>query len=262
MGAALVSGAEATSRIRVGSLVYDTDFRHPALLAKEAATIDVLTDGRFDLGLGAGWMLSDYQQTGIPFEAPAVRFGRFSETLAILKGLFADGPFTFKGQHCSIEGLDGLPKPAQKPHMPIVIGAGGTRMLRLAAREADVVSILMQSQPEGGLSFSGVSSASFDTKLRTLREAAGERYAQLEINLLMQKTIVTSDRQKAAEELGQLWNIPAETVLDCPLALVGSVNAIVDELERRRQRWDASYICVFRDAMEAFAPVVAQLAGR
>lgn len=262
MGAALVSVAEATSRIRVGSLVYDTDFRHPALLAKEAATIDVLTDGRFDLGLGAGWMLSDYQQTGIPFDAPAVRFERFSETLAILNGLFAEGPFTFKGRQYSIEGLEGLPKPVQKPRMPIVIGAGGTRMLKLAARQADVVSILMQSQPQGGLSFSGVSSASFDGKLRLIREAAGDRYAQLEINLLMQKTAVSDDRQHAAEQIGAQWGIPPAAVLDCPLALVGSVDAIVDELEKRRQRWDASYVCVFRDAMEAFGPVVARLAGR
>ncbi|HEX6512606.1 MAG TPA: TIGR03621 family F420-dependent LLM class oxidoreductase [Chloroflexota bacterium] len=262
MGPALTSAAEAASRIRVGSMVYDSDFRHPVVLAKEAASIDLLTDGRFELGLGAGWMLSDYEQSGISFDPPPVRFQRFAETLEVLKGLFAEGPFTFRGRYFTIEGLEGLPKPKQRPRMPIVVGAGGPRMLRLAAREADVISILVQSLPAGGLSFAEVTSASFDDKLRLIRETAGERYAKLEISLLMQQTAVTDDRQRAADEIGRMWNTPPEAVLDCPLAVIGSVDHIVDELQARRDRWDASYVCVFAQAMETFAPVVSRLAGR
>lgn len=261
MGSALVAAAEATSRLRVGTLVCDTDFRHPALLAKEAASIDVLTEGRFELGLGAGWMLSDYQQTGIPFDPPAMRADRFEETLRILKGLFADGPLTFVGKQFRIDGLQGLPKPVQRPHMPIVIGGGGPRMMRLAAREADVVSVAMSSLPGGGLNWPDASPASFDRKFALIREAAGERMATLELNLLMQKTVVTDDPQAAAEVQSAAWGIPTPAVLETPLALIGTVNSIVDEIQARRERWDVSYVCVFAEAMEAFGPVVARLTG-
>lgn len=261
MGSALVSAAAATSRLRVGTLVCDTDFRHPALLAKEAASIDVLTEGRFELGLGAGWMLTDYQQTGIPFEAPVVRAERFRESLRILKGLFAPGPFTFHGKQFHIEGLDGLPKPHQQPHMAIVVGGGGPAMMRLAAREADVVSVAMGALPGGGLNWPDASPASFDAKLRLIREAAGERYASLEVNLLMQKTVVTDNPRQAAEAQSPAWGIRPEAVLETPLALLGSVESMAEQLQARRERWDASYVCVFADAMEAFGPVIAKLAG-
>lgn len=260
-GAALVSAADAAPHLRVGTMVNDVDFRHPALLAKEAASIDVLTEGRFELGLGAGWMLSDYEQTGIPFDPPAVRLQRFTEYVHVVKGLFADGPLSFLGRHYTIEGLEGLPKPVQKPHMPLLAGAGGPRMLRFAAQELDAISILMQSLRGGGLDWPNSSPAAFDEKLRVIREAAGARYEQLEINILMQKTLVTSDRAAAAEDLSRVWDIPPEAVRECALALLGSPEQMVDELHARRARWDASYICVFADAMEAFAPVVRQLSG-
>jgi probable F420-dependent oxidoreductase len=261
MGSGLVSAADATSRLRVGTLVSDIDFRHPALLAKEAASIDVLSEGRFELGLGAGWMLSDYQQTGIRFDPPKVRAERFRETLHIVKGLFADGPLTFHGKQFAIDGLEGLPKPKQRPHMPIVIGAGGPRMIELAAREADILSVLMQSLPGGGLDWAHASSEAFDAKFALARAAAGERYGELELSLLMQKTIVTGDRADAARGLANGWGISSEAVLDTPLALLGTVDQMVDEIQARRARWDVSYVCVFAEALEAFAPIVAQLAG-
>ncbi|HLG69645.1 MAG TPA: TIGR03621 family F420-dependent LLM class oxidoreductase [Chloroflexota bacterium] len=260
MGPALVAAADAAPSLRVGSMVCDVDFRHPALLAKEAATIDVLTDGRFELGLGAGWMVSDYAQTGIRFDPPPVRFERFRETVHILKGLFADGPLTFHGKQFTIDGLEGLPKPAQKPHMPLLAGAGGPGMLRFAARELDVISILMQSLPDGGLDWANATPAEFDRKVQVVREARDDR--RPEINILMQKTIVTNDPRLAAQEWSKAWGIPTEAVLDCPLTLLGTPEQMVDELEAARARWDASYICVFAEATEAFAPVVARLTGR
>jgi probable F420-dependent oxidoreductase len=262
MGPALVAAAEATSTLRVGSLVYDVDFRHPALLAKEAASIDLLTDGRFELGLGAGWMLSDYQKTGMLFERPPVRAERFGEAVQIIKGLFADRPFTLEGKHFRVTDLDGLPKPVQKPRMPIVVGAGGPKMLSLAAREADIISVLMQSLPEGGLNWRNATPEAFDDKLDRIRSAASDRYSTLEINLLMQKTVVTADRAGAADDLSRAWGIPADAVLACPLALIGQPDQICDELEQRRRRWAASYVCVFAESMESFAPVVKRLARK
>ena len=139
--AALMAAADATTTLRMGSLVFDNDYRHPAVLAKEVASLDLLSDGRFDLGLGAGWMASDYEQAGIPFDSPGVRIERMEEGLAIIKGLLAGGKFSFTGKHYRITSLEGTPSPVQKPHPPIVLGGGGRRMLRLAAREADIVNV-------------------------------------------------------------------------------------------------------------------------
>jgi probable F420-dependent oxidoreductase len=128
--------AQATTTLRVGTLVIDNDYRHPALLAKEAATLDVLSDGRFELGLGAGWARDEYAQIGLSFDQPGARISRLVEGIQVLKGLWGQEPFSFDGQHYQISGLDSFPKPIQKPHPPLVIGAGGKRMLELAAREA------------------------------------------------------------------------------------------------------------------------------
>ena len=136
-----MSAADATSKLRVGSLVFDNDYRHPVVLAKEAATLDLLSDGRLDFGLGAGWMASDYEQTGIPLDPPGARIERMAEALQIIKAFFAGGSVSFTGKHYTIEGVEAVPLPAQKPHPPIILGGGGPRMLRLAAREADIVSI-------------------------------------------------------------------------------------------------------------------------
>ncbi len=145
---ALVAAAEATSMLRVGSLVFDNDFRHPVMLAKEAATPDVLSDGRLELGVGAGWLKPEYEQAGIPFERACVRIARLEETIRIVKGLFADGPADFAGQYCTITGLEGFPKPAQRPHPPLHIG-GGQRLLSIAAREADSIGFLPKARPDG-----------------------------------------------------------------------------------------------------------------
>ncbi|MBI2217810.1 MAG: TIGR03621 family F420-dependent LLM class oxidoreductase [Candidatus Rokubacteria bacterium] len=147
----LMAAACATRNLRVGTLVIDNDYRHPAMLAKEAATVDLLSGGRLELGLGAGWLRSEYERAGIAFDPPGVRIERLVETLEVLRGLFADGPFTFSGKHYSITGLDGFPKPAQRPHPPILIGAGSPRMLRLAGHEADIVGILGSSTRTGTL---------------------------------------------------------------------------------------------------------------
>ena len=139
--AGLMAAADATTSLRIGALVHDNDYRHPVVLAKESATLDLLSDGRLELGVGAGWMNTDYEQSGIPKDPAGVRIERLEEALDILDGLFADGPFDYQGQHYTITGLDGLPKPLQKPRPPLIIGGGGKRVLSLAARRADIVGI-------------------------------------------------------------------------------------------------------------------------
>src|SRR5713226_1724038 len=120
--AALMAAADATTRLRVGSLVLDNDYRHPVVLAKEAATLDLLSDGRFDLGLGAGWMATDYEQAGIPYDSPGTRISRMEGGLKIIKGMFAGEPFTFSGEHYQVKGIEGSPRPVQEPHPPILLG--------------------------------------------------------------------------------------------------------------------------------------------
>ena len=138
---ALATAAAATKTLRLGTLVLDNDFRHPLMLAKELATLDVLSNGRVEAGVGAGWMTTDYEFSGIPYDSPGVRIEKLKETLAILKGLWGDEAFSFAGKHYNITNHDGTPKPAQKPHPPLLVGGGGKRVLRLAAREADIVGV-------------------------------------------------------------------------------------------------------------------------
>ncbi|TMF24384.1 MAG: LLM class flavin-dependent oxidoreductase, partial [Chloroflexi bacterium] len=178
--AGLMAAADATTTLRVGSLVFDNDYRHPVVLAKEAASLDLLSDGRFDFGIGAGWMMSDYEQSGIPFDSPGTRIERMAEALTIFKRFFAGGEFSFEGKHYAIKGLEGAPTPVQKPHPPIVIGGGGRKMLELAAREADTVNVnfdLREGKPGRRLAQTGLASVT-DEKLGWIREAAGERMEQ------------------------------------------------------------------------------------
>ena len=258
---AMMAAADATSTLRVGTLVFDNDYKHPVVLAKEVATLDVLTGGRVEVGLGAGWMQSDYDKSGIPMDPPQVRVDRMVEGLAVLKGCFAPGPFSFSGEHYTITGYDGLPKPVQSP-FPLLIGAGSPRMLRIAATEADIVGVnpsIHSGAVDAAAAQHGAAEVT-DEKLATVRAAAGPRYDDLEINLLQFAAIVTDDRRGTAEMMAPLFGLPPEALDTYPHACIGSVDEIADSLRARRERWDASYI-VFQgeEAMAAMAPVVAAL---
>jgi probable F420-dependent oxidoreductase len=263
---ALMAAAAATTELRVGTLVFDNDYRHPVVLAKEAATLDVLTGGRLELGLGAGWMRTDYEQAGMSFDENRVRVDRMEEGLAVLKGLFAEGPFSFEGDHYRIDGLDGLPKPRTRPHPPFLIGGGGRRVLGIAAREADIVGInpaLRSGAVDEGAAADATAAAT-DRKLAWVREAAGERFDDLEINCLSLATVVTTsaaERDGVLEAMGAMFGLDPAAAGEVPHAVIGSVDEIVDALEARRERWAMSYVTVQGDALEAFAPVVARLAG-
>ncbi len=266
--AGLVAAAEATARVRVGCQVFDNDFRHPALLAKEAATLDLLTDGRFEFGLGAGWSKEEYDQVGIPFDPPAVRVARMEEALGIIKALWSGAPVHHHGTYYTITGLEGTPRPCQRPHPPILLGGGGKRVLQFAAREADIVSLIPKARAEGGLDWLRGDEAILDRQICWVREAAGERFDRLELDVIAHAVAVTDDRRAAAETIAgkhpygrDAAGLTPEQVLASPDYLIGTVDQIVEQLRLQRERYGIARITVYQQDLEAFAPIVARLAG-
>lgn len=262
---ALLSAAAATTRLRVGTNVLNNDFRHPVIVAREAATADVLTDGRLELGLGAGHMKSEYDEAGLPFEAGATRVERLAESVAIVKSLLAGETVTFSGRHYRVTGHTIHPRPAQSPRPPILIGGNGPRLLTLAAKEADIVGLSGITFRSGGAErdLTGWRAAGVQDRLRLIRETAGERFAQLELSALVQRVVVTDNRRAAAEELARRWaSLTSEEILASPYALVGTIEQLVEDLLARRERWGISYYVVFEPYLDAFAPVVAKLGGK
>ena len=268
VGPALAAAAAATSTLRLSTFVYGNDYRHPVMTAKEVATLDVLSGGRMDLGLGAGWKRVDYDEAGLDYDPPGVRIERMVESLQIIRGLFEDGPVTFEGEHYTIRGLEGLPKPVQSP-VPVAIGGGGPRMLRLAARHADIVGVNanLRSGEIGLDAMNDVLGAHrFDTKLEWVREAAGDRFDQLVLNVLIASWQITEGGRATAEAVeatASMFGQPPEAVADIPLLLIGSPAEIADTLRRRRERWGFSYMILgaANNDLEAFAPVIAELEG-
>jgi len=258
---ALMAAAAATTTLRVGSYVLDNDYRHPVLLAKEAATLDVLSGGRLELGLGAGWMRAEYHQAGIAFDAPGVRIGRMHEAIQVLNGLFADRPCTFEGRYYRIAELDGLPKPLQQPRPPLLIGGAQQRLLSIAAREADIVAFTTRALPNGSNDPADLTAEAAARQLEWVRAAAGERFAELELQFHVRVVWVTDRRAQAIEQLSADLGISAEQVRRTPQVLVGSVDQMVEDLRARRERYGFSYIAVDQADLDRFAPVVARLAG-
>jgi probable F420-dependent oxidoreductase len=255
---ALLAAAMATSRLRVGTIVLDNDFRHPALLAKEAATIDLLTDGRFELGIGAGWMEADYRTSGLPFDPAGVRVSRLAEAVSILKAYFtAEGPVTFSGEFYQIDGLEPFPR----RRVRLLIAGTRRRMLQLAAREADIVGLEDHQFAERATGSAAVHVADSTEQVAIVREAAGARFPQLELNVFAARTEVTDDRAGTIERFSEQLQLTPQQIDASTSFLVGSVEAIVDQLQERRERLGISYVMIFDRVMDAFAPVVARLAG-
>jgi probable F420-dependent oxidoreductase len=262
---ALQAAAHATTTIRLGSFVFDNDYRHPALLQKDVATLDLLTDGRVEFGIGAGGDRLEYEQAGITFDPPGIRVARLAEALAVIKGLFGSSPadpYTFTGTYYQVHELTGGPPPVQRPHPPIVIGGGGRRILDLAAREADIVGVAFWRHPDGTPNAASLSAEATTKQIAWVREAAGERFERLELNLLVQQVEVTDDRMSAAKALAAEWQVPPPVVLESPHALIGTISELVARVQERRDQFGFSYITVHEPFMEAFAPVVQQLTGR
>ncbi len=260
---ALTVAAEATSTLRVGSLVFGNDYRHPVVLAKEIATLDLFSEGRVEFGLGAGWMTSDYDQAGIVEDDAGVRIGRMAESLAVMKSLWTAGTATYEGEHYRITGAIGAPEPHQRPHPPIIIGGGGRRVLGIAAREADIVGV----NPSLAAGYIGpevletTTADYYHQRVEWIREAAGDRFGQLELQCLTFVVQVVPDRDDAIERLAGLMSVTPEQVGTSPIALIGTTDQIIESLRHRRELFGFSYIVVHEAEMEAFAPVVAALSG-
>jgi probable F420-dependent oxidoreductase len=261
--AALMSAADATTTLRVGSLVFDNDYRHPVVLAKEAATLDLLSEGRLDFGLGAGWQVSDYEQTGIPFDPPGIRIERMAEALQIIKSFFAGGSVSFTGKHYKVDAVEAAPVPVQKPHPPIVLGGGGKRMLHLAGREADIVSVnfnLSEGRINRNLVRTGLAEAT-DEKVAWIKEAAGDRFAAIELSVTVFVANVTDDRDTVAGALAAGLRSEPSEILQTPHFLIGTVEQIAEDLQARRERFGISHVVVPDEAAVSLAPVVERLTG-
>jgi probable F420-dependent oxidoreductase len=260
---AAMAAAAATTVLRVGTMVLANDYRHPVMVAKEAATLDRLTGGRFELGIGAGWMTVDYDAAGIPLDRPGVRIDRLADALTILRGCWGDGPFDHAGSHYRITALDGQPKPVTAGGPRLVVGGGGERVLRLAAQQADVVAlnVNLRAGVIDERAFPDGTPESTDRKLGWVRAAAGDRFDALELQSRIHLAMVTEDREAVIEELAPAFGLTPEQAAATPHALIGSVSQICDDLVERRERWGISYLGLSGDQLDAFAPVIARLAG-
>jgi probable F420-dependent oxidoreductase len=255
--------AEATTTLRVGTLVLDNDFRHPVVLAKEAATLDVVTSGRFEFGIGAGWLRADYEQSGIPMERPSVRVARLAESLEIMRAMWRDGSATFEGEHYRVTAAPGTPAPVTPGGPPLVIGGGSERILALAGRHADIVSVV----PSLTAGYVGPEVAAeavaekYVERVRWAREAAGDRAADLEFQCWTVTVQVVPNAREVIESIASVFDLTPDQLRAAPIALIGTVTEIVDMLRKRREELGFSYIVVHEPEMDALAPVIAELAG-
>jgi probable F420-dependent oxidoreductase len=271
--APLVAGqavADATTKVRVGQVVMASDFRHPAVLAKELATLDVLSGGRLEIGIGAGWMRAEFEAAGIAFDAPSVRIERLDEAVTVLKGLFADDPLTFAGTHFTVTALDGLPKPRQRPHPPIMIGGGGRKVLSVAARQADIIQVLPGViRGVTALDATQFVARSYREKVDWIRDVAGARFDDIELGTLLMHVVITDDADGAWDEF--LSQFPRDAVRDdearaelraSPVVAIGSLDEVCDRLLTTRDDLGFSYFSTpVGGTPDTLAPIIERLAG-
>jgi probable F420-dependent oxidoreductase len=255
--------AAATETLRIGMLVLGNDYRHPAVVAKEAATVDLLSDGRLEFGLGAGWQQTDYDALGFPYDSAGTRVERLAEAVEIVKAAWGDEPFDFSGEHYTLRGYNGLPKPVQRPRPPILLGGGAKKMLQLAGRVADIVGINPNLR-RGAVTDDAVKSTVAEAtrqKLEWVREGAGERFDDIELQIRYFMAAITDDASDLAGRLAPGFGLTAGEALDSAIAMIGTVDEVCDKLVARREEWGVSYVVFGDENFEAFAPVVARLAG-
>jgi probable F420-dependent oxidoreductase len=264
----MMAMAAATTTLRVGSNVLDNDYRHPVVLAKELASLDLLSDGRLEVGLGAGWLRSDYDTWGVPIEPPPVRVSKLAESIGILKALWAGDTATFEGEHYRIDAPADVARTRQHPHPPLLVGAGGRRMLQLAAREADIVGITFNQRlgtpedPRAMLADAGNGDEGIhDRKIEWIRDAAGNRFAELELAVFAIMT-VTNERDAAIAAAAAAQGVSRQWVADAPQFYFGTLEEIAEDLEAKRERYGISYVMTPGEAFDTIAPLVDRLAGR
>jgi len=264
---ALGVAAAVTSTLRLGTFVFNNDLRHPVVLAQELATLDRLSDGRLEIGMGAGWNKPEYEGAGIPYDPGATRIDRLAESMAIMKGLFADGPVDFEGRFYRVKGFEDLPRPIQRPHPPFFVGGGSPKLLRFAAQNAQIVGIAPRVLADGKADVLGCTLAGSEKKIAIIKEAAGSRFDQLEINTYPSLSAkVTDQARPAAREVADRLrrrygvDLSERDILESPHVFIGSVDSLVEKFQMLRERLGTSHIFVGEDFSD-FAPVVERLSG-
>ena len=255
--------AEVTETLRVGALVYDVDYRHPIMQAKEAATLDLAYPGRTIFGFGAGWMKTDYEEAGMPYDSPGTRIDRMKEALTIMKELWADGTCTFNGEHYTITNAQGFPRPSTPGGPPVVIGGGGKKVLTIAAQMADTIGV-NPSLAAGAVGPEVAQTALGDVyreRIQWIKDAAGDRFDSLDLQVLTFMTSIVPNREEVIANIAPMFNVSPEAALDIPLIMIGTEEQIVESLQQRREEFGFNDIVVQGDVMDAFAPIVAKLAG-
>ena len=257
---ALAAAAAATTTLRVGTLVLDNDFRNPLLLAREAATVDVISNGRLELGIGAGWHERDNHSLGIPYDRPRVRVERLAEAVPLIKRLWTEDEVTHAGPYYRHERAHSGPKPVQRPHPPILIAGGGDRILELAVKEADIVGVVPRTRRDGAPDRAAYSWETALDRFAYVRRRLGDR--DVELNTLVFGMIVTDDRPAAIADLAtRMAGAPAEMIERSPFFLVGSLAEMRAQLLRVRETFGVSYFNVRGDHVEPFAPLAKELSA-
>jgi len=259
--AALATVAAATTRLRIAPFVFANDFRHPLILAGEAATLDLLSGGRLLLGMGAGWRVTDYRQLGLAYDEPRVRVDRLIESVGLVKRLMSGEVVTHTGSHYRLERARLAPLPAQRPHPPLIIGGGGPRMLRFAAREADVVGLLPQFDRRGRPIIAQATDAATRAKAELVREAAGTRWDSIDLNVLVFYAGLVGGRDGVVSSALNAAKAAAVSLVGTPYVLHGTPRGVRDLLLRRRERWGLNSYTIAAGSMESMAPIVAALGG-
>ena len=258
---ALMAAADATTSLRLGTYVLANDFRHPAVLAKELATLDLLSKGRVEFGIGAGWNREEFLQAGIPFYDAPVRVARLAEAVHIIKELWHDKPLIYRGTHYNISNYHAQPRPYQHPHPPIMIGGARKNMLALAAQQATIVAFATEVDANGTHNFVASTGPAIQRKVDWIREIAGERFQHLELQIHVGGVLITEHREQTVEQYAPTVNLTSAQLLDCLQALIGTEDQIIATLLQRREKYGISYIGIDERFMETLAPVVARLAG-
>jgi len=260
--AALAAAAAATTRLRIGAFVFANDYRHPLMLAREAATLDVLSGGRFELGMGAGWMTSDYRELGMTYDPAPRRVDRLEEAVPLVKRLLAGETVTHRGEHYQMDRASAGVPTVQRPRPPLAIGAGGPRMLKLAAREADIVGLLPGFSARGWPLFGQATEKATAQKVARVKEAAGDGFERLEINVWISSAGLAGSGNSLPSSAAAAAMRAATAVYDSPYVLYGTLGSVREKLQRRREELGVSYYTLPSRSMESMAPLVAALAGK
>ena len=259
--AAMAAAAAVTDTLRIGCRVFCIDYHVPAVLAKEAATLDLLSDGRLEFGIGAGWSEVEYTALGLDFDRPGRRIAKLAEVVSLIRAHWNGEELDCSGEFVRVRGYAGRPRPVQRPHPPIMIGGGGPRVLSLAGREADIVS--MSSVPFVAQDADGLDpQAVARRRAGYVQAAAGERYRGLDVESSPYFAEITDDPETVLANVAASTGISADLLRDHPNVLIGSAERVVDELYSRRAAFGVNYVTVQQSQIEPFAPVVALLNGR